>query len=154
MSNIIKKMVTDSNPEMFKEMEKLEKAYQINQDWLKKNILTENEKDASRILIESNKEARLKSSLDDLYRKEKHLKQKAGEYWTSHHKAEIAAVGIISLREAHEKVEGLALDGIGSKHTFLGELSKKIKIKEESLKMFGVFNNSLFTGTLPEIKES
>jgi len=151
-------MIKKVYPALLEEIEKTENALEVNQKWLNENILTENEKNAGRLLVESNKEARLKSALDELNNKLSHAEREAAKYWTVHHKAEVAADGMKPIKDTLDSLEILkgvsGIQNLGISQ-FSGALKKVLVERESDIKMLEhTDKSSPYSGVLVKIKES
>ncbi len=152
---MIDKMVREAYPEFTAEVETNKSAFESNQDWLRENGNTENEKDAARLIVESNKEARLKRVMaeqaDELIAKEKDAK----EYWQSFHAAEIASKGIKAVRKMADAMNSITLN-LPSYAAARNEVNNELKSRDAAIISFGKMQQlrPMFVDTLPVVKES
>ncbi len=149
------KMIEISHPQLLEDIKATQTALDSNQKWLNDHILTEDEKDAGRLIVESNKEARLKASLADLNSQLETTLKNASVYWNSHNTAGHRATGIKAVKATIKSISKLK-DTLQLKAAFKAELERNLKEREADITMFKARQKQYpaFINTLDPIVES
>jgi hypothetical protein len=154
---IPEEMIGIVRPELLEEIERTEAAQKECQDWLDKNLLTIDLDVASRMQVETNRKILINKKLDELEAQYRKLFEDARQFWSNHHKADIASNGLKVLRKSLKTLE--ELKGIknppASLASLLYDVQDNIKNRTSVIKMYELFNSeSIFKDLLPKVSES